>query len=66
MKNSMTYITVLDFEAGKVFQYEISAWGNTNNWNPDSESCEEYLASKGHNLKNINWMVHSDDEIITN
>tara|TARA_R100000654_G_scaffold31022_1_gene55872 strand:+ start:342 stop:539 length:198 start_codon:yes stop_codon:yes gene_type:complete len=64
MKNSMKYITVLDFEDGKVYQYEISAWGN-GDWNPDSESCEEYLASIGHNLANIEWMVHSDNKIIT-
>ena len=62
----MKYITVLDFEAGKVFQYEISAWGNSNNWNPDNESCEAYLSGKGHNLSNIEWMCHEDNNIITN
>ena len=62
----MKYITVLDFEDGKVYQYEISAWGNSNDWNPDSESIEQYLTSKGHNLSNIEWMVHSDNKIITN
>jgi hypothetical protein len=61
----MKYITVLDFEDGKVYQYEISAWGN-GDWNPDSESIEQYLTSKGHNLSNIEWMVHSDNKIITN
>ena len=59
------YITVLDFEDGKVYQYEISAWGNSNDWNPDAESCEEYLSGLGHNLKNCEWMVHKNPEIIT-
>ena len=59
----MKYITVLDFEDGKVYQYEISAWDNSNNWNPDSESMEDYLTSKGHNLSNIEWMCHKSNTI---
>ena len=61
----MKYITVLDFEDGKVYQYEISAWGNSNDWNPDSESIEVYLSELGHNLTNCEWMIHRDNEIIT-
>ena len=51
----MKYITVLDFEVGKVFQYE-------------SLICdfEEYLSGLGHNLGNCEWMVHDSNEIITN
>ena len=62
----MKYITVLDFEVGKVFQYEISSWGNPKEWNPDNDSCEEYLGGLGHNLSNCEWMVHEDNKIITN
>ena len=58
----MKYITVLDFEDGKVYQYEISAWGN-GDWNPDSESIEQYLTSKGHNLNNCEWMCHKTNTI---
>ena len=58
----MKYITVLDFEDGKVYQYEISAWGNCD-WNPDSESIEQYLTSKGHNLNNCEWMCHKTNTI---
>ena len=58
------YITVLDFEVGKVFQYKISDQRLTA-WNPDEESCEDYLTNKGHNLGNCEWMTHSDNEIIT-
>ena len=59
----MKYITVLDFETGNVYQYEISAWGNSNDWHPDIESCEEYLTDKGHNLNNCEWMVHKSNAI---
>ena len=50
------YITVLDFEAGRVFQYNIGKqW---NGWDPDYEGCEDFLTNKGHNLTNCEWMVH--------
>ena len=57
---TVKYITVLDFEMGNVYQYNISELG----WSPDSESCEEYLTNKGHNLSNCEWMVHEDSKII--
>ena len=61
----MKYITVLDFETGRVYQYRISAWGNSNDWNPDSESIEDFLESVGHNVNNCEWMVHGDSEIVS-
>ena len=54
------FITVLDFEVGKVFQYEIGK----NNWNPDHESMEKFLSDVGHNLNNCQWMIHDNSEII--
>jgi len=48
------YITVLDFEVGKVFQYESPM-----------RDFEEYLSGLGHNLGNCEWMVHDSPEIIT-
>ena len=57
----MNYITVLDFEIGKVFQYEMMGKG----WNPDSESIEDFLSSVGHRLKDCEWMVHEDGQVIT-
>ena len=60
----MKCITVLDFETGRVYQYEISAWGNSNEWNPDSESIEDFLNSVGHNINNCEWMVHGDGQLI--
>ena len=58
----MKYITVLDFEIGKVFQYETMGKG----CNPDYESIEDFLSSVGHRLKDCEWMIHEDNEIITN
>ena len=58
------YITVLDFEIGRVYQYRISDQKLTA-WNPDEESCEEYLTNKGHNLGNCEWMVHDISKVIT-
>ena len=65
MKNKyIKYLTVLDFEVGRVFQYKISDQRLTA-WNPEEESCEEYLTNKGHNLGNCEWMVHETAQVIT-
>ena len=58
----MKYITVLDFETGKVHQYEVM---RQEGWNPDSESIEDFLNSVGHNVNNCEWMVHSDHQVIS-
>ena len=58
------YITVLDYELGKVFQYKISDQRLTA-WNPDEESCEEFLTNKGHRIKDCSWMVHSEKHNLT-
>ena len=49
------YITVLDFEDGRVYQYK-------------SKMCdfEEFIDQQGHNLSNCEWMSHDNNEIITN
>ena len=64
----MEYITVLDFEIGKVFQYKTMSNGklNTSALSADGDYYEDYLTVKGHNLSNCEWMIHSDGEIITN
>ena len=59
---TMKCITVLDFETGKVHQYEIM---RQEGWNPECESIEQFLSSVGHNLANCEWMVHSDSEIVS-
>ena len=59
----MKYITVLDFEIGKVYQYE---WpGITDKHQDAGERCEEYLIEVGHNLNNCQWMIHKDNRIWT-
>ena len=62
----MVVLTVLDFEDGRVYQYDIDI-------TPDSEACrlnrlgeldfEEIIADQGHNLKDCEWMSHSDGVI---
>ena len=61
---TMNYLTILDFEEGKVFQYKISAYFHNESWNPDSESCEEFITDQGHSLTNCEWMVHTKSKII--
>ena len=60
----MKYITVLDLEIGRVFQYEfLEHWEE----HEGSENIEWYLADiKGHNLSNCDWMTHENPQIITN
>tara|TARA_R100001079_G_scaffold110099_1_gene84549 strand:+ start:745 stop:951 length:207 start_codon:yes stop_codon:yes gene_type:complete len=57
----MNTLTVLDFETGKVYQYEVM---RQEGWNPDQESIEDFLNSVGHNLKNCEWMVHDGSEVV--
>jgi len=64
------YITVLDFEDGRVHQYDITTNdthpnGNRIDW-PDAEAIEDFITSHGgHRLGNCEWMSHADGEIIT-
>ena len=54
------YIFLLDFNDGKVYRYDISSLCNeSNNWNPDSESCESFLYGAGHKVNDCEWMVTS-------
>ena len=63
-KKTAKYITVLDYETGIVFQYEISDVG-TWNWIPENESCEDFLTNVGHRLKDCSWMVHENNDIVS-
>lgn len=51
------YITILDFEIGSVFQYEIA------DMNMQTEACEQFIEDKGHNVTNCEWMMHKDGTI---
>ena len=58
----MKYITVLDFEMERVFQYKVEPlWENMR---PRAD-YGEYLVAKGHNLTNCEWMVHDTAQVIT-
>jgi hypothetical protein len=43
----MQVVTVLDFNAGEVYVYYYS---------PSVEDIEEYIAEKGHQISNCQWM----------
>jgi len=62
----MKYITVLDFEVGRVFQYEFGNVKIHGTKKDISEYYEEYITEKGHKLSNIEWMVHENPQVITN
>ena len=61
--NKKKYITVLDFEVGRVFQYKIDILKEKVS---DSDTYVRYLGDKGHNLTNCEWMVHEVAGIINN
>ena len=58
MKNK--YITVLDFEVGRVFQYKLPKRRPF-----EDIGYENYITNKGHNLANCEWMVHDTAQVIT-
>jgi len=57
MSEKLKTITVLDYESGKVYQY------NTNKWDVDNESIDIFLANQGHTIEDCYWMVHEDATI---
>jgi hypothetical protein len=57
----MNYITVLDFESGRVFQYDLK-----NSDYEENKNMEEFLTNKGHNSNNCEWMQHENPQVITN
>ena len=62
------YITVLDFEEGRVHQYKVNVYDTHPNGNkidyPNAEQIEDFLIGEGHRLQNCEWMSHADGEII--
>ena len=53
----MKYITVLDFEVGRVFQYKVES---------KDDNYERFITDKGHKLNNCEWMAHTVAGIIKN
>ena len=58
--NSTLYITVLDFEEGRVFQYDMKE-----NDYVRHKDREDFITNMGHNLTNCEWMEHSNPIVIT-
>ena len=50
------YITVLDYNSGTVSRIDVLEGMST-------EGYEEVIIDRGFKLNNIEWMVHSDEEI---
>jgi hypothetical protein len=48
----MKYITILDFEVAKVYQYKVDS-------NLETEQLENIITDFGFSLNNIEWMYHS-------
>ena len=57
----MKYITVLDFEIRRVFQYRLKELHRNSDGVVDHE---EFLSNFGHNMANCEWMVHEIAGII--
>mgnify|MGYP001060605057 FL=1 len=56
----MKYITVLDYETGRVFQYDMKE-----NDYVRYKDVEVFLTNNGHNLSNCEWMQHENPQVIT-
>ena len=54
------YVTILDFSAGRVFQYKVET-ENTY----DGYEYEDFIIDKGHSLDYCEWMVHEEPRVIT-
>jgi hypothetical protein len=54
------YITVLDFQEGRVFQYHVEVRYEAV---PKSEQIEDFLIGEGHRINDCAWMSHADGEI---
>jgi hypothetical protein len=62
-----TYITVLDFGTGKVYQYNLADVGDNylfeDKDEPQAEEVEQLLVDQGHELDDCDWMIHADPTI---
>ena len=55
----MIVLTVLDFEDGLVYQYDIE----TDKEMMESEDFEKIMIDQGHRLDDCEWMSHSDGRV---
>ena len=59
----MKYVWVLDYSNGRIYRYEITSNWNHGEWNPDSESIEDFLINQNHQMDMIKWMITKNKEI---
>ena len=57
----MIVLTVLDFEDGLVYQYDIHQAFDMKEL--QAEDFEKIIIEQGHRLDDCEWMSHSDDTI---
>jgi hypothetical protein len=55
----MIVLTVLDFEDGLVYQYDIE----TDKEMMESEDFEKIMLDQGHRIDDCEWMSHSDGRV---
>ena len=55
----MIILTVLDFEDGLVYQYDIE----TDKEMMESEDFEKIMLDQGHRIDDCEWMSHSDGRV---
>ena len=67
MSKELKTITVLDYESGKVIQYDLDKFGDNyifiDKDSPSNDELEDILIDQGHSLSNIQWMLHEDATI---
>ena len=56
----MIVLTVLDFEDGRVYQYDIETDKEL-----QAEDFEDIMINQGHRLDDCEWMSHSDGKVFT-
>ena len=54
----MNILTVLDFEDGRVYQYNIETDKEL-----QAEDFEDIMVDQGHKIEDCEWMSHSDEVI---
>jgi len=49
-----------------VYRYDINPYAtyHPDGWNPDNETCEDFLIEKGHKLQNCEWMLTDSSQVI--
>ena len=68
MEKKNKYITVLDFEVSRIFQYKLPKdieYNNSAKFLANGGPCyEDFIIDKGHRLNNVEWMVHDIKEFV--